>query len=253
MKVRLVRLIAELALAVVGVVWVGSAPAAAGPAYGSYGWPVVGPVIRGFEPPHDPYSSGHRGIDIAAPFGSDLFAAADGTVAFAGWVAGSLFISIDHLDGVRTTYSWLSAVSVVKGAQVSKGQRIGATGHGHPDVATTHLHFGARVGTTYLDPMLLLVPGDVSGLIHLAPLDGGATRPSRSPDWGATGAEGTPPTMGGLDLGIGFDEDAGAVWRLFVPEAPGRAGRSPPRGHGGRPDVRPVRMAQALRGGADLG
>src|SRR5437773_11008570 len=37
------------------------------PGYGTYAWPVVGPVIRGFEPPPNPYGPGHRGIDIGAP------------------------------------------------------------------------------------------------------------------------------------------------------------------------------------------
>src|SRR5436305_788743 len=96
------------------------------PAYGTYTWPVNGPVIRPFEPPPDPYSAGHRGIDIAVPFGTPMVAAQDGTVAFAGWVGGQLFISIDHADGVRTTYSWISAVSVKKGDVVRKGSVIGA-------------------------------------------------------------------------------------------------------------------------------
>jgi murein DD-endopeptidase MepM/ murein hydrolase activator NlpD len=140
------------------------------PAYHTYAWPVQGPVIRSFEPPTTPYSSGHRGIDIGVPFGTPLKAAGDGVVAFAGWVGGSLFISIDHPDGVRTTYSWLSAVSVKAGQHVSREQIIGATGHGHPEVAEPHLHFGARIGSTYIDPMLLLEGGSVAGLIHLAPL-----------------------------------------------------------------------------------
>jgi murein DD-endopeptidase MepM/ murein hydrolase activator NlpD len=146
-----------------------------GPAYGSYAWPVQGPVIRGFEPPPDPYGSGHRGIDIGAPFGSDMAAAQDGTVAFAGWVGGSLFISIDHADGVRSTYSWLSAISVNSGDRVVRGQSIGSTGQGHPGSSTPHLHFGALVGTAYIDPMLLLQPGEVAGIIHLAPLWGVGT------------------------------------------------------------------------------
>src|SRR5690349_16396937 len=112
---------------------------------GGYAWPVEGPILRGFEPPPDPYSAGHRGIDIGAPFGSTLLAAQDGIVAFAGYVAGALYISIDHPDGVRTTYSWLSAVAVRKGQTVVKGQVIGNTGHGHPDVVQPHLHFGARI------------------------------------------------------------------------------------------------------------
>jgi murein DD-endopeptidase MepM/ murein hydrolase activator NlpD len=153
---------------------VSGATVAATPAYHTYAWPVQGPVIRGFEPPTSPYSAGHRGIDIGAPFGSDLHAAADGVVAFAGWVGGSLYISIDHSDGVRTTYSWLSAVSVKARQAVVRGEIIGATGHGHPEIAEPHLHFGARIGSTYIDPMLLLEGGSVAGLIHLAPLDGQA-------------------------------------------------------------------------------
>src|SRR5437764_10915814 len=140
-------------------------PIATGPAYGTYAWPVTGPVIRPFEPPPNPYSAGHRGIDIAVPFGTPMRAANDGIVAFAGWVGGELFISIDHADGVRTTYSWLSSVTVKKAQSVRKGQLIGATGRGHPDLPQPQLHFGARVGSTYIDPLPLLVPGDVSGLI----------------------------------------------------------------------------------------
>jgi murein DD-endopeptidase MepM/ murein hydrolase activator NlpD len=137
---------------------------------GSYAWPVRGEVIRSFEPPDSPFGSGHRGIDIAVPFGTPFVAAQDGVVAFAGWVAGDLFVSIDHPDGVRTTYSWLSAVGVKEGERVARGEVIGATGHGHPDVSTPHLHFGARIGETYIDPMTLLEPARVVGLIHLAPL-----------------------------------------------------------------------------------
>jgi murein DD-endopeptidase MepM/ murein hydrolase activator NlpD len=69
---------------------------------GSYAWPVRGSVIRPFEEPSSPYGSGHRGIDIAAAFGTDMVAAQDGVVSFAGWVAGALFISIDHADGFWT-------------------------------------------------------------------------------------------------------------------------------------------------------
>jgi murein DD-endopeptidase MepM/ murein hydrolase activator NlpD len=144
----------------------------AGPVPGSYAWPVQGPVIRGFEPPSNPYSSGHRGIDIAVPFGTPIHAPNDGVVSFAGWIGGALYLSIDHPDGVRTTYSWLSAVTVHKGQSVLRGDVIGATGHGHPEIPAPHLHFGARIGADYIDPMLLLDGADVADLIRLAPLDG---------------------------------------------------------------------------------
>jgi murein DD-endopeptidase MepM/ murein hydrolase activator NlpD len=142
------------------------------PDYGSYSWPLRGRILRGYEPPPSRYESGHRGIDIAAPFGSTITAPKEGVVAFAGWVGGALFISIDHPDGVRTTYSWLSETLVHKGQAVARGESIGRSGHGHPDVPDPHLHFGARVGSDYIDPMLLLEGADVSDLIHLAPLEG---------------------------------------------------------------------------------
>jgi murein DD-endopeptidase MepM/ murein hydrolase activator NlpD len=152
--------------------WIPMAHARAAVQPGSYAWPVRGEVIRSFEAPSSPYGAGHRGIDIAAPFGSPMVAAQDGVVSFAGWVIDGLFISIDHPDGIRSTYSWLSAIGVKTGDHVVRGQLIGNTGHGHPEVPTPHLHFGARIGTTYIDPMTLLEPGNVVGLIHLAPIRG---------------------------------------------------------------------------------
>jgi murein DD-endopeptidase MepM/ murein hydrolase activator NlpD len=162
-----------------------------------YAWPVSGPVLRGFEPPPSRFQAGHRGIDIGAPLGSPVRAAADGTVAFAGWVAGSRFVSIDHPDGIRTTYSWLSSIDVARGATVVRGQVIATTGHGHPEVDRPHLHFGARVGDEYLDPLVLL--GAAAARIHLAPLDapaasewGPEAREVRA-SWGSALASGLPP------------------------------------------------------------
>jgi murein DD-endopeptidase MepM/ murein hydrolase activator NlpD len=140
------------------------------PARGTYAWPVQGPILRSFVSPLGPYGPGHRGIDIGAPFGTPVAAAQDGVVAFAGWIGGSLFVSIDHPDGVRTTYSWLSNATVKSGETVKRGQIMGRSGHGHPDISAPHLHFGARIGDVYVDPMLLLEQRSVAGLIHLAPL-----------------------------------------------------------------------------------
>jgi murein DD-endopeptidase MepM/ murein hydrolase activator NlpD len=142
------------------------------PAYGTYAWPVVGRIVDPFRPPSGPYGSGHRGIDIAAPFGTPVHAASDGVVAFAGSVAGSLFVSIDHPDGVRATYGWLSSIAVSRGDVVVRDQVIGASGYGHPGKSPTHLHFGARLDGAYIDPLPLLVPLDVTPLIHLAPMAG---------------------------------------------------------------------------------
>jgi murein DD-endopeptidase MepM/ murein hydrolase activator NlpD len=142
-----------------------------GPAYGTYAWPVLGEVVRPFQPPAGPYGPGHRGIDIAAPAGAVVRAAQDGLVAFAGIVAGERYVSVDHPDGVRTTYSWLSQLSVGAGDVVRQGDPIGASGTGHPGTAPAHLHFGARYAGSYLDPMVLLRRSDVVGLVRLAPIE----------------------------------------------------------------------------------
>jgi murein DD-endopeptidase MepM/ murein hydrolase activator NlpD len=151
-----------------GTVFTGASPN--DPAYHSYSWPVVGRILNGFHLSGSPYGKGHRGIDIEATIGTDVRAAAPGVVAFAGSVAGSLWVSIDHLDGVRTSYGYLSSIAVTKGDLVARGEVIAASGAGHPGSPVPHLHFGARFGGVYIDPMLLLVPLDFSPLIHLAPL-----------------------------------------------------------------------------------
>ena len=58
------------ALVLAGVVTAVPVHAAPASAAGTWVWPVTGPVIRGFDPPDDPYGTGHRGIDIAVPFGT---------------------------------------------------------------------------------------------------------------------------------------------------------------------------------------
>ena len=147
------------------------APGLAPPLPGVYAWPLRGPVLRPFEPPAGPYAAGHRGIDIGAPEGSAVRASERGAVAFAGPVAGSLFVSIDHPGGVRTTYSWLSERLVRRGDPVTRGQVIGRSGPGHPAGGPPHLHFAALVGGVYVDPLLLLEPLGVVGLVRLAPLE----------------------------------------------------------------------------------
>ncbi len=138
---------------------------------GSYAWPVAGPVVREFEPPAGPFGAGHRGIDVAAPSGARVRAAGAGVVAFAGRIAGDLHVSIDHPDGVRTTYAFLGSIVVAPGAGVARGAPVGTVGVGHPGSEEAHLHFGARYAGQYIDPMLLLERRSLVGLIHLAPVE----------------------------------------------------------------------------------
>jgi len=139
-------------------------------AAGTWTWPVVGPVVRGFDPPASPFGSGHRGIDIAAPIGTPVRAPAPGVVTFAGNVAGRLYVTIDHGGGVLSTASFLSRVSVRKGDLVAQGQVVALSGTGHAGDVSPDLHFGIRLNGQYVDPLDYLGPANVSDLIRLAPV-----------------------------------------------------------------------------------
>jgi murein DD-endopeptidase MepM/ murein hydrolase activator NlpD len=122
--------------------------------------PVAGhPIVtRPFEAPPHPYAAGHRGADLAAATGAPVLAAGDGVVAFAGMVAGRPVVSIDHPDGLRTTYEPV-APSVGAGQAVARGSPIGTLLAGHAGCPREAcLHWGLRRGETYLDPMRLLRP-----------------------------------------------------------------------------------------------
>lgn len=126
---------------------------------GTYRWPVPGPPRLGrlFDPPATRYGSGHRGVDLVAPTGSTVLSAGEGTVVFAGRLAGRGVVSIQHRDGLRTTYEPVTA-TVVVGAAVGAGQPVGVLEAGHPGCsAPACLHWGVRRGAdTYLDPLRLI-------------------------------------------------------------------------------------------------
>ncbi len=122
-----------------------------------YARPVAGAVLRAFEPPAHDYGPGHRGVDLAADVGAPVRAAARGTVRHAGAVVGVVWVSIDHPDGVTTSYGPLTALQVARGDDVARGDLLGvvaAGGHGDP-LRDRGLHFGARRGDGYIDPLTL--------------------------------------------------------------------------------------------------
>jgi murein DD-endopeptidase MepM/ murein hydrolase activator NlpD len=139
-------------------------------ATGSWTWPVVGPVTRGFDPPGSPFGAGHRGIDVAAPVGTLVRAPAAGLVSFAGNVGGRLFVTIDHGGGLLSTCSFLSALLVQKGDVVVQGQGIALSGTGHAGDTIPNVHLGVRLSGAYADPLDYLSPVSVVGLIRLAPI-----------------------------------------------------------------------------------
>jgi murein DD-endopeptidase MepM/ murein hydrolase activator NlpD len=114
--------------------------------------PKIG-VSQGFRP-------GHTGIDISAPTGTQIKAAAAGTVKMAeknpngfngyGWI-----VILDHGDGISTWYAHCSSFNVKPGDNVKAGDTIatvGTTGR----VDGSHLHFELRVSASAVDPRLAL-------------------------------------------------------------------------------------------------
>jgi hypothetical protein len=134
------------------------------PAQAAWVWPVSGDVITPYRNGTDPYASGqHRGIDIGAPVGAPVVAAAGGEVLFAGTAGSSgMTISVRTGDGYDTSYLHLSSLAVRKGARVAAGEQIGAVGTtGSRSVTAPHLHFGVREAGTrhaYHDPLAFLPP-----------------------------------------------------------------------------------------------
>jgi murein DD-endopeptidase MepM/ murein hydrolase activator NlpD len=135
-----------------------SAASAPVPVSGPWGPPLDGDVTvtRPFEPLPHPFAAGHRGVDLLGTPWSPVLAAGDGVVVFAGMVAGRPVVSVDHADGLRTTYEPVDA-TVAAGQPVARGSPIGTLAGGHGGCpAQACLHWGLRRGETYLDPMTLL-------------------------------------------------------------------------------------------------
>lgn len=155
------RLLLVLLLACAAVL--APAPAVAEPAVpGAGAWtsPLGDPprVPRPFAPPPSPYGPGHRGADLAGVPGDVVAAAGDGVVVFAGMVAGRPVVSVDHAEGLRTTYEPVDP-AVAAGQAVSRGAPLGTLLAGHEGCpAAACLHWGLRRGEVYLDPLSLLRP-----------------------------------------------------------------------------------------------
>jgi len=117
-----------------------------------FGLGVLRPVeiVRSFAPVGQ--YAGHWGLDIVAPEGSDVEALGDGTVAFAGSVAGRLSVTVNHGGSVRTSYSYLAGISVRVGQDVRRGTSLGTSGS-HGDLPAWHMSL--RLGNRYLDPRSL--------------------------------------------------------------------------------------------------
>lgn len=123
----------------------------------AYVAPVQGHIVDHFRAPESPYGPGNRGLEYAVESGSLVRATDGGTVTFAGQVGGSLFVTILHDDGLRSTYGHMSSIAVSVGQRVEQSEVVGQS--------SERLHFGIREGDEYIDPELLVAgPG-----AHLVP------------------------------------------------------------------------------------
>jgi murein DD-endopeptidase MepM/ murein hydrolase activator NlpD len=113
-------------------------------------WPVNGSVVSGFGMR---WGRMHEGIDIAVPTGTQIRAAATGTVSIAGMTGGyGNYTCVDHGGGLSTCYAHQERILVSVGQEVSQAQVIGisdCTGH----CLGPHVHFEVRVNGQAVDPL----------------------------------------------------------------------------------------------------
>lgn len=126
--------------------------------FNGYIWPTKGVFTSGYG---WRWGRMHKGIDIAAPIGTPIVAAADGEVTYAGWNSGGYgnLVDIRHADGSLTRYAHNSRILVKRGQKVRQGQLIaemGSTGRS----TGPHLHFEIRKpGKGAINPKAMLPQG----------------------------------------------------------------------------------------------
>jgi len=110
-------------------------------------WPVDGRLESYFGKRTDPFSGEgaiHPGVDIDAPQGTPVRAAADGVVLHAGMMSGyGRVVVIDHGNGIQTYYAHLSSFAVIPGQEIRQGAVIGAVG-ASGRATGSHLHYEVR-------------------------------------------------------------------------------------------------------------
>jgi murein DD-endopeptidase MepM/ murein hydrolase activator NlpD len=114
--------------------------------------PVDGSISAGYGWRVDPWPEFHRGLDLAADYGTPVHAAADGVVTSAGWDGGfGNKVDLNHENGYHTWYAHLSRFAVSPGMHVNKGDVIayvGATG----EATGPHLHYQVMLDGQAIDP-----------------------------------------------------------------------------------------------------
>lgn len=95
----------------------------------------------------------HKGVDLAAPTGTPVYATADGTVSRASWFSGyGLYIALEHGGDMQTRYGHMSRLNVAEGQHVHKGDVIGFVGSTGNSTGP-HLHYEVRVDGEAVNPV----------------------------------------------------------------------------------------------------
>ena len=123
-------------------------------AFDGYIWPAQGVLTSGYG---WRWGRMHQGIDIAAPIGTPVVAAASGKVINAGWHSGyGNLIRIEHLDGSVTTYAHNNKNLVSHGQKVDQGEQIAEMGNTGRSTGS-HLHFEIHsADEAAINPLALL-------------------------------------------------------------------------------------------------
>jgi murein DD-endopeptidase MepM/ murein hydrolase activator NlpD len=123
-------------------------------------WPIDGRLMGSFGRRNDPFSGEgayHTGVDISAPTGTLVKAAADGVVLHAAFFGGyGRLVIISHNNGMESYYAHLSKFDVIAGQEIRQGEilgRVGSSGR----VTAPHLHYEVRVSGTPVNPYRYLV------------------------------------------------------------------------------------------------
>ena len=135
------------------------APLAASTTTSSYGMREH-PVLGGMKQ--------HKGIDLAAPVGTPVYATADGTVKRADWFSSyGLYVAIEHGGDLETRYAHMSRLAVAAGEHVRKGEIIGYVGTTGRSTGP-HLHYEVRVGGEAVNPIPYMAETRATGGAVLA-------------------------------------------------------------------------------------
>ncbi len=123
-------------------------------------WPIDGRLMGPYGGRNDPFSGEgafHTGVDISAPTGTPVKAAADGLVTYAQYFGGyGRLVIVAHNSGMQTYYAHLSKFDVIAGQEIRQGELVGRVGSTGKTTAP-HLHYEVRVGGAPVNPYRYLI------------------------------------------------------------------------------------------------